>query len=305
MGKNMTQLKFNINFDPNRGKLVEIAPNIARLVAPNASPFTFTGTNSYFIGDENLVIIDPGPDDENHLEALMGAIAGRKLAAILLTHTHKDHSGLAKDLSKKTGAPIWFGGRHRLSRKKNFLEVNLLAKACDWELVPDREIFDGDLLKFGDVEIEVIATAGHCANHLSFAISGTPYVFTGDHVMGWNSSLVATPDGSLADYFNSLDKLIDGEFGHFFPAHGGEIKDGKAYAKALKARREKRNRQILVALNGEKRSIKYLLDLIYPSHKGRTRFAARLTLIAHLEYLIEQKLIGSRFSYKGWVFFAI
>ena len=303
MGKNMTQLKFNKNFEPSRDKLVEIAPNIARLVAPNATPFTFTGTNSYFIGDKNLVIIDPGPKDENHLKALMRAIAGRKLAAILLTHTHKDHSALALELSEKTGAPIWFGGKHRLSRKKRFLEVNLLAQACDWGLVPDKELFDGDLLKFGDVEIEVVASAGHCANHLCFAITGTPYIFTGDHVMGWNSTLVATPDGSLADYFNSLDKLIDGKWGHYFPAHGGEIKEGKNYAKALKAHREKRNGQVLAALEGKSHNIRYLLDLIYPSHKGRTRFAARLTLIAHLEYLIEQGKISSRLSFKGRIFF--
>jgi len=285
------QLKFNKEFEPNTGKLVEVAPNVSRLVAPNASVFTFTGTNSFFIGNEKLVIIDPGPNDEQHLQNLIKAIDGRELIAIILTHTHKDHSGLARRLSENTGAPIWFGGKHRLSRKKKFLEVNLLANACNWDLVPDRILFDGEVLDFGEVKLQVIASAGHCANHLCFAIVGTDYVFTGDHVMGWNSTLIATPDGSLADYFNSLDRLIEMPFNYYLPAHGGEIVNGKDYAMALKAHREKRNRQILTALAGGKNDVKNLLDLIYPKHKGRARFAARLTLLAHLEYLVEQGLV--------------
>jgi len=285
------QLKFNKEFEPNRGKLIKIAPNVARLVAPNASVFTFTGTNSFFIGNEKLVIVDPGPNDEQHLKNLIKAIDGRELIAIILTHTHKDHSGLAKRLSENTGAPIWFGGKHRLSREKKFLEVNLLANACNWDLVPDRVLLDGEVLDFGEVKLQVIASAGHCANHLCFAIVGTDYVFTGDHVMGWNSTLIATPDGSLADYFNSLDRLIEMPFDYYLPAHGGEIVNGSDYAMALKAHREKRNGQILAALSGGKSDVKNLLDLIYPKHKGRARFAARLTLLAHLEYLVEQGLV--------------
>ncbi len=293
-------LKFDKNFDPEIGKCVKIAPNIARITAPNASDFTFTGTNSYLIGDKNIAIIDPGPNDEQHLSALLKAVNGRKLAAILLTHTHIDHSKLALKLTKETGATIYFGGKHRLSRKKRLFEINPLQKACDWELVPDQTLVDRQVLSFGSFEIEAVATPGHCANHFSFALKNTPYIFTGDHIMGWNSTLIATPDGSLKDYFSSLDKMIMAEFDIYLPAHGGIIENGVQYAKALKAHRELRNKQILEALKSDYLSINELTNIIYPLHKGRSRFAARLTLKAHLEYLLDKGEIASSLSLRGW-----
>ncbi|MCF6343222.1 MAG: MBL fold metallo-hydrolase [Devosiaceae bacterium] len=295
-----SSLKFNKDFDPNTGIVVKVAPNIVRVTAPNASAFTFTGTNSYILGADNLVLIDPGPDDSNHLLALLEAIDGRKLSAILLTHTHIDHSRLALKLAKQTGAPIYFGGKHRLSRKKRLFEINHLKNACDWDLVPDKILYDGEKLRFGDFEIKAIATPGHCANHFSFALIDSPYVFTGDHIMGWNSTLIATPDGSLGDYFASLDKIITSDWQTYLPAHGGEIKEGGLHAKALKTHRKKRNSQILQALKNKYLTINELVNIIYPQHKGRTRFAARLTLKAHLEYLLDKGEIVSSLSLKGW-----
>ncbi len=295
-----SSLKFNRDFNPNTGIAVKIAPNIMRVTAPNASAFTFTGTNSYILGVDNLALIDPGPDDSNHLLALLAAIDGRKLSAILLTHTHIDHSRLALKLAKETNAPIYFGGKHRLSRKKHLFETNHLKNACDWDLVPDKTLSDGEKLRFGDVEIKAIATPGHCANHFSFGLIDSPYLFTGDHIMGWNSTLIATPDGSLSDYFASLDKVITSNWKKYLPAHGGEIKNSKQHTIALKQHREKRNSQILQALKDKSLTINELVNIIYPSHKGRTRFAARLTLKAHLEYLLDKGKIASSLSLKGW-----
>ncbi len=292
-------LKFDKNFDPNTGKAVKIAPNIRRICAPNISPFTFTGTNSYLIGDENLVIIDPGPDNKSHLSAILNAINNKKLSAILLTHTHKDHSSLAKKLSQKTSAPIYFAFKHKLSRKKKLFEINLLKNSCDWDLTPDKNLTDKQILDFGDFQIKAIATPGHCANHFCYALCDSDYLFTGDHIMGWNTSLIAPPDGSLSDYFASLDKLIKAKWNIYLPAHGAPISNAKQYAKQLKAHREYRNEQILQLLQGEYLSTGQLLDRIYPSHRGRVRFAAKLTLKAHLEYLQEKGKIASTITLSG------
>ncbi len=292
-------LKFDKNFNPDIGKSEKIFPNIERITAPNASPFTFKGTNSYIVGNGQIAIIDPGPNDKEHFLAILKAIRGRKLKAILLTHTHKDHSNLAAKLSNKTKAPILFGGKHRLSRNKRLFEINLLKKSCDWNLVPDKTLTDGDIIKIGGLKIRAIATAGHCANHFCFGLENTPLLFSGDHIMGWNSSLIAPPDGDLGEYLLSLKKLLKQNWNIFLPAHGGEIKQAKKYTEQILAHREYRNQQILALLRDKYLTLRELVDIIYPSHKGRLRFAASLTLKAHLEYLLKKGKITSQLSLKG------
>lgn len=284
-------LNFDTDFDPQWGAAILVAPGIARITAPNATPFTFKGTNSYLIGGESPVLVDPGPENDSHLEALLAAIGRRKLKAILLTHTHKDHCALARRLHQVTGAPIWFGGQHRLSRPKKLLETNPIARSSDWSLIPDQTLADGDTIDLGEMTLTVIATPGHCANHLAFGINGTPFVLTGDHVMGWNSTLVAVPDGSMRDYLASLERLTASNWTFYLPAHGGSIVRGKRYAERLKAHRLHRNDQIIAALQSGPKSIRALLDLIYPDLPPRVRFAARMTLGAHLEYLEESDAI--------------
>ncbi len=296
---------FDTRFDAKPGEPVEIAPRIVRLTAPNASAYTFAGTNSYLVGRDELFVIDPGPADETHRAALLEEIGGRKVIAVVLTHTHRDHSALAQNLADDCRAPLWFGGRHRLSRPKRWLEVNQLHGACDWDLIPDRVLADGDILKSGAMEIEVIVTPGHCANHLSFGMVGTPYLFSGDHVMGWNSTLVATPDGSMRDYLNSLEKLIAAPWTHYLPGHGGSIPqdakgvDGPNIARALKKHRLMRNQQILNAVKAGASRIGEVVDRLYPKVGLKTRIAARLTVVAHLELLEEQGHLNIRHSLFG------
>jgi glyoxylase-like metal-dependent hydrolase (beta-lactamase superfamily II) len=293
-------LAFERDFQPRTGEAVEVLPGIVRVTAGNSGPYTFTGTNSFIIGHDRVVVLDPGPADAAHRAALLASIGGRPVEAILLTHTHKDHSASAAALRREFGTPLWFAGPHRLSRPARLLEVNALARDCDWGLTPDRTFFDGERFSVGGVELAAIATPGHCANHLCYGIEGTHSVLTGDHVMGWNSTLVAVPDGSMADYLASLEKLMSLPYTHYVPAHGGAIANGPDYARALLGHRLMRNRQVEEAVAAGATRIGQLVDRIYPTLTGSLRMAAGLTLRAHIEYLADRGAIAARRTLFGW-----
>lgn len=284
----LSPLAFDTSLRPDIGAAVTLAPGLARITAPNASPYTFTGTNSFLLGTESLALVDPGPEDASHLESLHRAIAGRPVSAILLTHTHRDHSAAAATLARCYAAPLWFGGRHRLSRPLRPFERNPIKRSCDWDLVPDRTLADGETIAAGDLTITVHATPGHCANHLAFGLAEAGILLSGDHVMGWNSTLVAVPDGSMADYFASLDRVIALPYRHYHPAHGGPIADGPAHAAALKAHRQLRNDQLLAAVGNGARTLGAVVRAIYPTQPAKIRLAARMTMQAHVEYLEER-----------------
>ncbi|SDG38831.1 MBL fold metallo-hydrolase [Pelagibacterium luteolum] len=294
---------YSTSFDPQTGVAVPVSPGIVRVTAPNVGAYTFTGTNTYIVGERAVAVIDPGPDDEAHLTALTHAIAGRRVEAVVLTHTHRDHCGLARKLMATTGAPLWSNGPHRLSRPLKPFEFNPFGRAGDFRLMPDRVIVDGERLEFDGIGLEVVATPGHCANHLAFAIAGRPELIVGDHVMGWNSTLIATPDGDLRDYFASLDRVIGLEQSLYLPGHGGAIADGREHARALKAHRSMRNGQLLAVLEGGPKSLRQAALAVYPGLKGRLLLAAGRTLLAHAEYLerqgrvvVRRTLLGIRLS---------
>lgn len=292
-------LSFDRAFEPQTGQAIAVAEGITRITAPNGSAYTFTGTNSFLLGHERLAVVDPGPDDAAHMAALKAAIGGRKVDAIILSHTHRDHSAAAARLGHELGAPLWFGGPHRLSRPLRRFELNPIRKSCDWDLMPDRTLLDGESIPAGDLSITVHATPGHCANHLAFAISDV--LLSGDHVMGWNSTLVSVPDGSMADYFASLDKVIALPQRQYVPAHGGPIADGPAYATALRAHRRMRNDQVVEAVQHGASTIAAIVARIYPRQPLPVRFAAAMTINAHVEYLealgklrVRRGLLGMR-----------
>jgi len=292
-------LSFDTTFDARTGEAVRIASGIVRVTAPNASPFTFTGTNTYLLGETQLAIVDPGPADKRHLNALKAAIAGRPVEAILLTHTHKDHSALVPMLKAATQAPVWFEGRHRPSRKRRRFEIDWVARESSQDLRPDRRLRDGEVVEVAGLRIEVIATPGHCANHLCFGLAGSPWLLSGDHVMGWNSTMIAVPDGSLAAYFASLRKLRALPYQHYLPGHGGPIADGRDTARALGQHRELRNKQVIQAVRKGARTIGDLVAAIYPKLELAIIPAARMTLKAHVEYLAAAGKIRAHWGIAG------
>jgi len=292
-------LPFSTDFQPAYGQPVIVAPGVARITARNASPYTFAGTNSFLLGESELLLVDPGPDRADHLDALEKAVAGRPVKAIVLTHTHKDHCGLARAARERFAAPIWSAGPHRLSRPLRRFEFNPFARSGDFTLVPDRLLVKGDGLETDAGTWRVLPTPGHCANHIALLDETGVAALVGDHVMGWNSTLVAAPDGNLADYFASLDALLAEKHTLYLPAHGGAIIDGPGMARALLAHRQMRNRQILDAVATGARNLSALTRTIYPQLRGRHALAARQTLLSHVEYLAARGELRVRFGLYG------
>lgn len=277
---------------PETARLEEVAPGIRRLVAGNAGPFTFTGTCTYLVGTDDLAIIDPGPEDGAHFARLLAAIGEARVGAILVTHTHRDHSPLARFLAERTGAPIHGCAPHAPARPLRLGEVNKLDASADHDYRADHESADGARILVGEQVFEAIHTPGHTANHVSFALAGTGIVFSGDHVMGWSTSIVAPPDGSMADYMASLEKLAAREEDALYlPGHGGGVTDPRRFTRAILSHRKQREMQIMDRLSDGPRRIEKLVDENYPGLRPELKGAAGLSTFAHLEDLFARGLI--------------
>ena len=284
----MTAPKFNLAFEAQHGVAVPCHPNlpIRRLTANNAGPFTFHGTNTYLIGEKRLTIIDPGPDDQNHLAALVVAIGGASVETIFVTHTHIDHSPLAAKLKAITGARVAGCGPHFNFRQLSAGETNFLDASGDKNYAPDWQMMDGDSLTTELGSITAIATPGHTANHMCFALNDHSVLFSGDHVMGWSTSIVAPPDGAMALYMASLDKLIARDDTFYLPGHGGAIDAPNRFVRGLRSHRKMRANAIAAALNEDGILIPDLVLALYAGLEPRLRGAAALSVFAHLEELV-------------------
>jgi glyoxylase-like metal-dependent hydrolase (beta-lactamase superfamily II) len=281
------KITFNKNFEPHYGAAVEIRPGIRRVTAPNPSPTTFHGTNSYIVGEGRVAIIDPGPDDDDHVAALLAATQGEIVSHIILTHTHRDHTGALEALREATGAITAGNGPHRPSRPPRAGEATRLDAAGDASFIPDITLADGDMIEGDSWRLEAIATPGHTANHLAFAFAGSEVLFSGDHVMGWSTTIVAPPDGAMRDYMASLDKLAARPEPRYLPGHGGSIEDAHSYVDALKAHRRMREAAILERLIGGERTTAEIVATLYRDTDPRLHRAAGLSVLAHLEDLVE------------------
>jgi glyoxylase-like metal-dependent hydrolase (beta-lactamase superfamily II) len=284
-------LDFDTRFDPAYDAAVPVAQDVLRITAHNPSPFTFHGTNSYIVGRDTLAVIDPGPDDESHLEALLRAIANRPVSHILVSHTHRDHSPLAARLKERTGATVLGEGPHRPARPLHIGETNPLDASADTDFMPDVRVKDGELIEGDGWALRAVLTPGHAANHAAFALEGTGILFPADHVMAWATTVVAPPDGAMADYMKSLDKLIDRDDRLLLPGHGGPVKHPRRFMRALRAHRKMRERAILERLSAGDRTIPTMVAAIYRETDPRLHGAAGLSVLAHLEDLVARGLV--------------
>jgi glyoxylase-like metal-dependent hydrolase (beta-lactamase superfamily II) len=283
---------FDLSFAAPAGALLRVSPRTRRLVAPNPSAFTFTGTCSYIVGAGELAIIDPGPAIPAHIDALIAAIRGATLKAILVTHTHRDHSPAARALRELTGAPIL--GCAPYAPPQDIAETGPgLDASHDRDHAPDRALKDGEALRLGDATLEVIATPGHTANHLCYALREEKTLFTGDHVMTWATTVIAPPDGSMADYMASLERLRARDDVVLWPGHGGPAREPQRYLRALHAHRRQREASILQELDEGRQTIAEMVAHIYEGVDRRLHGAAALTVLAHLEDLCSRGLAKS------------
>jgi glyoxylase-like metal-dependent hydrolase (beta-lactamase superfamily II) len=286
-------LEFDTRFDAPHELPVEVAAGVRRLTANNPGPFTFHGTNSYIVGRKTLAVIDPGPDDEAHLVALIEAIGGRPVSHIFVSHTHRDHSPLARRLKQLTGAEIYAEGPHRPARPLRIGEINPLDASADTEFAPDVMLADGEIVDGGEWKLKTILTPGHAANHAVFALDGTGILFSADHVMAWSTSIVAPPDGAMADYMASLDKLIKRHDRIFLPGHGGPVNEPARFMRGLRAHRKMRERAILERLMAGDRTIPQMVAQIYRDTDPRLYGAAGLSVLAHLEDLVARGVVAT------------
>jgi glyoxylase-like metal-dependent hydrolase (beta-lactamase superfamily II) len=269
------------------GVLTKVSPHVRRIVAPNPSAFTFTGTCTYIVGEGEVAILDPGPDDDDHLARLVGAVSGERVAYIVVTHTHRDHSALAPRLAAAVGAPI-VGARAHVARPG---APAGLDAAHDAGYAPDTVLADGEAVRFGGLALTAVATPGHAANHLAFALEAENALFSGDHVMAWSTTVVAPPDGSMSDYMASLEKLRGRSEEIYWPGHGGPVRDPSRYLRALLGHRRQREAAILARLEAGPATIPEIVQQVYVGLDTRLVGAAGLSTLAHLEDLTARGLV--------------
>ncbi len=273
--------------EPPPRALARLSPLVRRLVAPNPSPFTFNGTCTYIVGQGAVAVVDPGPEDESHLKAILDAVEGERVETILITHTHRDHSPGAARLRAATGAPV-IGAAPFVPAGDG---TEGLDASHDRDYSPDAILADGERLKGAGFTIEAIATPGHCSNHLCFALLGENALLSGDHVMAWSTSVVAPPDGSMRAYMASLDKLRGRPQSVYWPGHGGAVVEPQRYLRALILHRRQREASILAALADGPLTIPTLVARVYAGLNPALARAAGLSTLAHLEDLGERGLV--------------
>ena len=259
------------------GRVETVHPLIRRLLAPNPSPFTFTGTQTYMIGRGDVAVIDPGPDLAEHVESIRVALAGERVTAIVCTHTHRDHSPASRPRAAQTGAPIV--GCAPLVLEDDGPRSDA---AFDAEYEPDRILADGESLQGEAWTLRAVATPGHTSNHICLALPEAGALFTGDHVMGWSTTVVAPPDGDMADYMASLDLLLARDDRIYFPAHGPAVEDPRGHVLRLVEHRRGRERQILDHLEAGEGHITAMVEDMYRDVDPRLHAAAGRSVLAHL-----------------------
>lgn len=286
-------IPFDRSFDLPAGRIEEIMPGLRRLLADNPSPFTFKGTVSYIVGRGRVAILDPGPEDEQHISRLLDAVRGETVTHVVVTHTHRDHSPAAARIKAATGAILVAEGPHRAARPLQLGENQRLEASADLAFRPDLAIPDGESVTGAGWTLEAVATPGHTANHMAYAYKEAGILFSGDHVMAWSTPVVAPPDGAMGDYMASLNKLSERPETTYFPGHGGAVRDAPRFVKFYIRHRQAREASILHRLAKGAADIPTIVRAIYIGLDPRLVGAAGLSVLAHLEDLVTRRLVAT------------
>ncbi len=278
-------IPFVRDIDFEYGKVEQVSPLIRRVIANNPGPFTFVGTGVYIIGRGDVAVIDPGPMDEAHFEALKSALEGETVKYVLVTHGHSDHSPLADALAKWAGCKVYAKDCGRPTAKGE------LGSEDDIGFSPDELACDGDIFSGPGWTLEVIETPGHTCSHICFDLKEENACFTGDHIMGWSTTIVAPPDGNMADYFQSLDKIEARGFDILWPTHGSPIREKafvKEFIQAYRKHRQDREDGVLALMAEGETSIPKMVEVMYVGLEDRLIPAACMSLLGHMGKLIEE-----------------
>jgi glyoxylase-like metal-dependent hydrolase (beta-lactamase superfamily II) len=279
----MPEIAFRRDLKFEYATLETVSPLIRRVVARNPSPFTFKGTATYIIGRGPVAVVDPGPDMAEHIDALLHALRGETIEMQLITHTHLDHSPAAAAIKKATGAPTYGFGPHGGAPPVEGVKVE---EGGDFAFRPDHKVADGDTIEGHGWRATAVHTPGHTSNHICYALEKERVLFSGDHVMGWSTSVISPPDGDMADYLRSLDKLLRRDDAVYWPTHGPAISDPKPYVQAFIDHRRERRDAILARLAAGDRRIPEIVAAIYVGLAPNLHRAAGRSVWAHLLELV-------------------
>jgi glyoxylase-like metal-dependent hydrolase (beta-lactamase superfamily II) len=281
------EIPFRREFSFEYARLEPVAPGVRRIVANNPGPFTFRGTGTYVVGEGEVAVIDPGPDLPEHVAALLAGLAGERITHILVTHTHSDHSPAAAPLKAATGAPTYGFGPHAGGKRGE----PAVEEGGDWDFAPDIVVGDGEEIAGPGWRFEAVHTPGHTSNHLCFALPDDGILFSGDHVMGWSTSVIAPPDGDMAAYMRSLDKLLARRDTVYWPTHGPAITDPKTHVRAFIAHRREREAGIIACLEAGVGRVDAMVERLYVGLNSNLHRAAGRSVLAHLVDLIGREVV--------------
>ena len=279
-------IPFDKSFSLAPDRVQEVAPGVRAIAADNPGPHTFKGTVSYIVGGGQVAIIDPGPDDAAHVAALLDAVRGETVTHIFVTHTHRDHSPAAARIKAATGAQVLAQGPHRLARPLHTGEIRRLDASADMDFRPDVALADGESVSGRGWTLQAVTTPGHTANHMAFAFKDANLLFAGDHVMAWSTTIVAPPDGAMADYMASLHKLAQRSEPLYLSGHGAPVREAPRYVQYLIRHRQAREASILHRLGKGEADIPTIVRAIYIGLDPRLVGSAALSVLAHLEELV-------------------
>jgi glyoxylase-like metal-dependent hydrolase (beta-lactamase superfamily II) len=281
-------IPFRRDFEFEYGRLEQVAPGVRRIVARNPGPFTYKGTGTYVVGEGQVAVIDPGPDLPEHVEALLMDLAGEDVTHILVTHTHRDHSPAAAAVKEATGAPTYGFGPHAGGRRGEAA----VEEGGDWDFVPDIVVKDGDEIAGPGWRFQAVHTPGHTSNHLCFALPDAGILFSGDHVMGWSTSVIAPPDGDMAAYMASLDKLLARPDAVYWPTHGPAITEPQHHVRAFIAHRREREAGVIDCLKSGIETVDAMVERLYVGLSPSLRRAAGRSVLAHLIDLMARDIVA-------------